>query len=148
MADDPEQPEGRGRGRPRAVLTYEQEVQIEALAATLNMQQIADFFGIARSTLAKMLDEDPELRARYDKGKAIAINDIAGALITKARKGDTASQIFYLKTQAGWRETNKVEVSGPDGGPVQAIDVTKLSDAAIAEMLAVLDDQKADPAGD
>lgn len=149
MADDPEQPpEGRGRGRPRVALSYEQEVQIEALAATLNLQQIADFFGIARSTLAKMLDEDPELRARYDKGRAIAINDIASALITKARKGDTASQIFYLKTQAGWRETNKVEVSGPDGGPVQAIDVTKLSDAAIAEMLAVVDAQKADPAGD
>lgn len=129
-------------------LSYEQEVQLEALASVLTVEQIADHFGMARSTLFKIMADDPDIRARYDMGKAKAIAEIAGSLLTKARKGDTASQIFFLKTQAGWRETNKVEVSGPEGGPVQTLDVSKLSDAALAEMLAVADAQKEEPAGD
>lgn len=129
-------------------LSYEQEVQLEALASVLTVEQIADHFGMARSTLFKIMADDPDIRARYDMGKAKAIAEIAGSLLTKARKGDTASQIFFLKTQAGWRETNKVEVSGPEGGPVQTLDVSKLSDAALAEMLAVADAQKEEPSGD
>ena len=129
-------------------LSYEQEVQLEALASVLTVEQIADHFGMARSTLFKIMADDPDIRARYDMGKAKAIAEIAGSLLTKARKGDTASQIFFLKTQAGWRETNKVEVSGPEGGPVQTLDVSKLSDAALAEMLAVADAQKEEPPGD
>jgi hypothetical protein len=46
----------------------------------------------------------------YKKGKSRAIADIAGSLISKARDGDTASAIFYLKTQAGWREVSRDEV--------------------------------------
>jgi hypothetical protein len=30
--------------------------------------------------------------------------------------------IFFLKTQGGWRETARVEHSGPDGGPVEVGD--------------------------
>lgn len=40
----------------------------------------------------------------------------------------------------------RVEHTGKDGSPIQMLDVTKLSDAALAEMLAVADAQKdADP---
>ncbi|WP_377762115.1 hypothetical protein [Paracoccus angustae] len=70
------------------------------------------------------------------------IAEVGEKLLDKIRKGDTASIFFFLKTQAGWRETNKLEVSGADGGPVQTLDVSKLSDAALAEMLAVADAQK------
>ncbi|WDA11657.1 hypothetical protein [Paracoccus marcusii] len=135
-------------GRPAKTLSYEQEVQLEALASVLTIEQIAHRFGMSRSTLSKIMAEDPEIRARFDMGKAKAIEEIGGKLMDKCRKGDTASIIFFLKTQAGWRETSKVELSGPEGGPVQTLDVSKLSDATLAEMLAVADAQKEDLPGD
>lgn len=131
----------------RKTLSYEQEVQLEALAAYLTLQQIADHFGMARSTFCKLMEDDPDLRARYDMGRAKVIAEVGEKLLEKIRKGDTASIFFFLKTQAGWRETNKLEVSGPEGGPVQTLDLSKLSDAALKEMLAVADAQKEEPAG-
>ena len=56
---------------------------------------------------------DPEVDARYKRGKAKAIAHVANGLLQKARAGDTTSAIFYLKTQAGWRETTEIEHSRP-----------------------------------
>ena len=92
-------------GRPPITLTEMQKAEIETLAAVLSVQQIADYFGIARSTFFTMITRDSEIARNYHRGKARAIGSIAQSLITKARNGDTASMIFYLKTQAGWRET-------------------------------------------
>ncbi len=90
-------------------LTPAQKAEVETLAAVLTAEQIADYFGIGRTTFFAMIDRDPEIAERYKKGKAKAIGAIAQSLITKARAGDTASMIFYLKTQAGWRETDRHE---------------------------------------
>jgi hypothetical protein len=90
-------------------LTPAQKAEVETLAAVLTAEQIADYFGIGRTTFFAMVDRDPEIAERYKRGKAKAIGAIAQSLITKARAGDTASMIFYLKTQAGWRETDRHE---------------------------------------
>ena len=37
----------------------------------------------------------------------------------KALAGDTTSAIFFLKTQARWRETERHEITGADGGPLE-----------------------------
>ena len=71
----------------------------------IHIQQIADYLGIARSTFFSLIQRDPEIGRNYHRGRARAIGSIAQSLITKARNGDTASMIFYLKTQAGWRDT-------------------------------------------
>src|SRR5699024_1231059 len=44
----------------------------------------------------------------YIKGKNRAIASVGDTLLKKALDGDTISQIFYLKSQAGWRETSEV----------------------------------------
>jgi IS30 family transposase len=116
----------------RVDLTAEQKVQVEALAAYLTSDQIADYFGVARSTWYSILERDPEVFERYKRGKADAIRSVAGGLLQKARDGDTTSAIFYLKTQAGWRETSRVEHTGPDGGPVQSI-TRKIIDPAAGD---------------
>ena len=90
-------------------LSEEQIVQVETLGAVLSIEQIADYFGISKVTFYKMMDRNPEISERYKRGKAKAIGTIANSLLTKARSGDTASQIFYLKTQAGWREKEREE---------------------------------------
>ena len=37
---------------------------------------------------------------------------MAKGLLQKARSGETVSSIFFLKTQAGWRETDRLEHAG------------------------------------
>lgn len=99
-------------GRKPKELTADQTAQVEALAAYLSQDQIADYLGIARTTFAAMMEREPEISVRYKRGKAAAISSVATGLLQKARDGDTASAIFYLKTQAGWRETDKTEHVG------------------------------------
>jgi IS30 family transposase len=91
-------------GRPKIELTSEQKAQVEALASVLTQEQIADYLGICRRTFNNIIERDEEVYAQYKKGKAKAIASVAGNLVNKARNGDTTASIFYLKTQAGWRE--------------------------------------------
>lgn len=100
--------------RPEKTLNDAQKAEVETLAAVLTAEQVADYFGIGRRTFYSMMARDEEIAARYKKGKAKAIGAIAQGLINKARGGDTASMIFFLKTQAGWRETATVEHVVPE----------------------------------
>jgi len=90
--------------------TKKQKAELETLGAVLNQQQIADYFMISKETLQQIFKRDAESLCMYKKGKAVAISDIASALLIKARAGDVASMFFYLKTQAGWREVSRDEV--------------------------------------
>ena len=91
-------------GRRTLALTPVQAAEVETLAAVLSTEQIADYFGIGRRTFYAMMERDEEIAARYKKGRARAVGAIAQGLLQRARGGDTTSAIFYLKTQAGWRE--------------------------------------------
>jgi len=102
-------------GRKPKELTDEQTVQVEALAAYLTQDQIADYFGISDRTFREMMGRDPSISSAYKRGKAKAIGTVAQGLLQKARSGDTTSAIFYLKTQAGWRETNHIDHTSSDG---------------------------------
>lgn len=127
----------KGAGRPPKRLSKEQIEQVEGLASVLSQDQISDYFGICRPTFAAMIKRDPDICLRYKMGKAKAIGKVAQGLLQKARDGDTASAIFYLKTQAGWRETTRTELTGPDGGAIETIatiDVTKLSTEVLKEL--------------
>lgn len=103
--------------RPRKKLTPEQIAEVETLASVLSQDQIADYFGIARNTFAGMMERDPTIFEQYKRGKAKAIAFVAKSLIQAARDGDRAAQIFFLKTQAGWRE-NSNDSLGADAPPL------------------------------
>lgn len=107
-------------GRPPVVLTKEQKAEVETLAAVLSSEQIADYFGIGRTTWFAILEREPEVSELYKKGRAKAVGFVAQNLIQKARGGDLGAQIFYLKTQAGWKETQRLEGAGNDGEHVHA----------------------------
>ena len=91
-------------GRPLKELTDDQLREVETLAAVLNTDQIADYFGISRTTFYEMRKRDERLSEHYKKGQAKAIAGIGSNLISQAKAGNTAAAIFYLKTQAGWKE--------------------------------------------
>lgn len=102
-------------GRPRIELTDEQKKEVKTLAAVLTTEQIADYFGIGRRTFYDIMERDEEVSAQYKKGKAQAIGTVAQNLIQQARDGNASAAMFFLKTQAGWKETQRVEGAG-DGG--------------------------------
>ncbi|AEI94196.1 hypothetical protein [Roseobacter litoralis] len=104
--------------RPTITLSPSQVQEVETLAALLTQAQIADYFGISRATFQAILGRDDEVVVHYKRGKAKAIAHVANGLLQKARSGHTASMIFYLKTQGGWRETAEmahVVEEGTDG---------------------------------
>jgi transcriptional regulator with XRE-family HTH domain len=102
-------------GRPAKTLTDEQRPQLEALAGLLTQDQIADYFGMSRPTLAAIMRRDEDVSLRYKRGKAKRIAKVASKAFEAALKGTTADRAFYLKTQAGWRETNHVDHTSSDG---------------------------------
>ena len=83
-------------------------VQMHALVGT-PQSVIADVLNIDAKTLRKWY------RAELDLAKAKANATIGGALFNKAKAGDTTAMIFWMKTQAGWRERSDVNHVSEDG---------------------------------
>lgn len=102
-------------GRPAFTFNDEQIIQIEALGAVLSLTQIADYFGIALNTFHAACERQPEVLERYKRGQAKAIGSVAQNLLMQAREGNLTAAIFYLKTRAGWRETQVVDNVSSDG---------------------------------
>jgi hypothetical protein len=108
-------------GRKAKALTDEQIGQVETLASVLSLGQLADFLGISENTFRKLRTEDARIDESYKRGKAKAIAGVAQGLLQKAKGGNTTAQIFYLKTQAGWREVDKLVVGGEGDGPIEVV---------------------------
>jgi hypothetical protein len=68
---------------------------------------MADYLGIGERTFRDILNRDERVLAAYKKGKSRQIAKVAGWLFDKCEAGDTTAMIFFLKTQAGWRETDR-----------------------------------------
>jgi len=115
--------QGDGGGRPLIVFDENQIAQVEALAAVLSKKQLADHMGISDTTLREIEGRQPDVFDAYKRGKAKAISRMGQSLIMQAEDGNTAAAIFYLKTQAGWRETEQeqgnqnitLQIVKPDG---------------------------------
>ncbi len=100
--------------KPR-VLNEEELAQVEALASVLSTEQIADYFGIARTTFYDIMNRQEGVSERYKRGRAKAIGSVSKGLLQKAQNGDNTAAIFYLKTQAGWKETVHLDNTSSDG---------------------------------
>lgn len=95
--------------RPRKQLDKTEIAQVEALSAFLTVEQMADYFGMSKTTFYELMERQPEVSERYKKGKAKAIEKVGQSLLQKALDGNTTAMIFYLKTQANWRESQHIE---------------------------------------
>ena len=115
-------------GRPQFIKKDEDKKTVEALAiAGVTQRLIAQIVKISEPTLRK------HFREELDTSKARANAVISQALFKNAKDGNVAAQIFWLKTQAGWRETNYHELTGKDGDklfdePKQLIEIRKVFD--------------------
>ena len=105
-----------GAGRPEFEPIEAERKQVEALSGYgLPIDQIAVLVrdGIHIDTLRKHFAN--ELVA----GKAKANSGIGRTLFQKAMGGDTTAMIWWSKTQMRWAETQKHELTGADGVPLE-----------------------------
>ena len=79
-------------------------VSLHALVGT-PQETIAGVLGIDAKTLRKYYREE------LDFALAKANATLGGTLYNKAKGGDTAALVFWLKTRAGFRETKNIELS-------------------------------------
>jgi hypothetical protein len=82
-------------------------------------EDIARLIGKASSTFR----ENEAAKSAFEEGKAEVKAKVAGKLVGDALAGNTTAQIFYLKTQCGWKETWRQEHTGADGGPIEYKDL-------------------------
>ena len=104
--------------RPPRVFSDEEIVECRKFASSITKQQLADYFGCSFNTLQAAMVRQPLLSEAYRKGKAMAIIDMAGSLQSKGLDGDVGAAKFWLSHQAGWTETKRTELSGPNGDPI------------------------------
>jgi hypothetical protein len=118
-------------------ITQEMREQVAELAGFgLTWVQIASAMKMNSRTLQRYCQQE------YDDGKSKAIGQIAGTLFKKAREGNLTAILFYLKTQGGWRETNRTELTGADGAAIKTEETgksTTLSAEHIAAITKALD---------
>lgn len=127
----------RGPGRPEFVPTDAERKQVEALSGyglTVEMIRHLVRDGIAIETLLT------HFRVELDAGKAKANAQVGKRLFQKVMEGDTTAMIWWTKTQMRWSETQKIEVTGKEGGPIETVDLSKLSTDTLLELSKAMQD--------
>ena len=122
--------------QPFTELTDVQMAEVETLAAVLSAKQMADYFGMGRTTFYNLMNREPEVAERYKRGRARAVGAVAQSLIAKARTGNVTAMIFFLKTQAGWREVDRHK-------HVTAANITVVDSYSDAELVRIIQDDEA-----
>ena len=106
----------QGSGRKPFVATDIERKQVEAMSGYgVPFDQIAALTrdGIDIDTLRK------HFKSQLINGKAKANAQIGKGIFQKAMAGDTTAQIWWSKSQMGWRETQRHELTGADGQPLE-----------------------------
>lgn len=105
-----------GSGRKAFEPTDAERKQVEALSGYgLPIEQIAVLIrdGIDTDTLRK------HFATELVSGKAKANGQVGKTLFQKVMAGDTTAAIWWSKTQMRWAETQKHELTGADGAPLE-----------------------------
>ena len=99
---------GIGYNIEKNVFDAEDIKKVEKLAASHTLDQIAEYFGIGKTTFKDIRKRQVEVDVSYKMGKAKEIETFYDHLKEKALgitdKGDNACLIFFLKTRARWSE--------------------------------------------
>jgi len=101
--------------------------------AGVNQNLIAQALGITKPTLHKHYRDELDLTIAQRLGK------VAANLYSLATKKDFRAAVpamFIMKTQGGWRQTDRHEFTGADGKPIQ---IENLSDKELSQLEKLID---------
>jgi len=127
-------------GRPAFEPTDEQRRTVRAMVAYgVPQEQICKVIGVTDKTLNKHFKHEIETAAIEANSK------VAQSLFRKATSDElvgpsVTAAIFWLKTKAGWKETDRTEHTGPDGGPLKTetrIDASNYPDEELEVLMRV-----------
>ncbi len=128
-------PKQRGAEPHKPTEATRQTVQLHATVGT-PQEVIADVLGIDSKTLRKWYREE------LDQSLAKANAQIGGTLFSKAKGGDTAAMIFWMKTRAGWREKQDIDHTSSDGSMTpKGLDLSSLPADALEAIVKAADGQ-------
>ena len=109
-------------GRPLHEPTDQTRKTVEAMSAYgIKQQDIALVLSISKPTLEK------HYRLELDTACAKANSKVAESLYNKATGSHpqaVTAAIFWMKTRGGWKDTSRIEHTGPNGGPIQNVDLS------------------------
>jgi hypothetical protein len=98
--------------------TEETRKLVKGLAAVgTRYVDIAHKIDITDDTLRK------HYKAELEDGRIDANAQIANTLFQQAKKGNMTAAIFWLKTRAGWKETNITELAAAEGQEIKGINM-------------------------
>jgi len=101
-------------GKKLTVLIDEQIIQVEALAAYLPINRIAEHIGVSPTTFYEIKKRQPKVSEAYRRGVTKAHIFVGSTLMSFiAEKANTSLKLqatmFYLRTQGGWSEKQVIE---------------------------------------
>ena len=113
-------PKERPVGRPNFEPTPEQRNLVERAAGLgFTQEKIAALIGITKPTLEK------HFREELDRGMAVTQFKVGNSLVENALNGNVAAQIWYTKSQMGWREMQVIETRETGYESMSAEDLAK-----------------------
>jgi hypothetical protein len=136
--------EKRPKGKPPIEITPDMISKAENYASRgLTKEQIAHCLGMGCSTLFEKINDYPDLADALKRGKSKGIAMVADNLLKNVENGNVTAQIFFLKCQAGWKETIEVQNTGKDGETLPSPqNVTNIMiDERIAQMIKPKDEK-------
>ena len=94
--------------RPAFEITQEVIDKAEELAADgLTKEQVANCLGISYQTLNEKTKINDEFAEAIKRGRDKGVCMMANNLVTLAKSGNAAANIFWLKAQGKWREARE-----------------------------------------
>lgn len=99
-------------GRPKWIPDEEILKQVETYGSLgMTSEQIAYCLGINPGTLSDKQNEFPAFYEAIKRGKAKGVAMVASELVKNVKNKNVTAQIFYLKCQAKWKETEVLEIN-------------------------------------
>ncbi len=97
---------------PRFVLNEKILKEIELLGGHgATVENLRIYYGVSERKFRTLCEKDSRIVDAIFRGRTKTVFGIAGLLIEKARAGNVAAMIFYLKTQGHWKENHEIGLS-------------------------------------
>lgn len=113
-------------GNPPHEVTQEKRERVRLLAKIGSAESVAEAMGFSVKTLDRHYAED------YKAGRKEAVHGVKSKLLTQALGGSVNAMWKYLQLM-GEVKRQPMVVTGPNGGPVQTVDLSRLSDKQLED---------------
>jgi hypothetical protein len=121
----------KGAGRKPIPTTDKDRAVVKAMSAFgASPKDIGAVIGMSERSVQRKFRG--ELRTGYIEANA----KVARTIYEQAIAGNMTAAIFWAKCRMGWRDVNRTEITGENGGPIRNVDVTKLSDEELRAIVA------------